>query len=127
MLQNRFRLISGDHGGKRGHVGLFHRLQAAEVLKQSSRGPLTYAGDFAQLSGAVAHLAAFAMEGHGKAVGLIADELHQMQDRIVVIEDDRFVLLSADVNDLFALGDGCKRLVDDLERTQRFSSGVQLA
>ncbi len=44
-----------------------------------------------------------------------------------MVERDRFVFLSVDVDDLFALGDGGQRLVDDLERLECLRGGVQLA
>ena len=50
-----------------------------------------------------------------------------MQHRRMMVENDGIVFLSVDVNDLFALGDGGERLVDDFERFERLRRGVQLA
>ena len=80
-----------------------------------------------QFGRAVAHLAALAMEGHGKAVGFVANQLHQVQHRRMVIEHDRFIFLPVHVDDFFALGDRRQRLIDDLERFQCLGSGMQLA
>ncbi len=60
-------------------------------------------------------------------MGFIADQLHEMQDRRVMIEDYRLIFLSKDVNDLFALGNGGKRLIDDLQRRQCRGSRAKLA
>ena len=114
MLQDRFGLRLRHHRRERRDIRLLHRLQAAEMFQQSARGAFADAGDFAQFSGAVADLAALAMESYGEAVGFVADELDQMQDRRVMVEDDRFAFLSVDVDDFFALGDRGQRLVDDL-------------
>ena len=84
-------------------------------------------GISSQFVGTIAHLAAFAMERDREAVGFVADQLYQVQHRIVVIEDDRIVLLSVDVDDLFALSDRSQRLAGDLQRFERLRRSVQLA
>ena len=84
---------------------MFHGLHAAEVFEQAAGRVLAYSGDFAELGGAVAHLAAFAVESHGEAVGFIADELYQVQNGLMVIKGDRVVFLPADINYVFPLGD----------------------
>ena len=50
------------------------------MFEQTARGSLSDAGDFEELCRAVAHLASFAMEGYGKAVSFVADELDQVKD-----------------------------------------------
>jgi hypothetical protein len=44
-----------------------------------------------------------------------------------MVENDGVVFLSVDVDDLFALGDGGERLVDDFERFERLGGGVELS
>ena len=46
------------------------------------------------------------MEGDGEAVGFVADQLHKVENRIVMIKDHGFVFLPVDVDDFFALGNG---------------------
>ena len=75
MLQNGFGLRLCYHGRQRGHISLLYGLQAPEMLEQSACGALAHTGDFAQLGRAIANLTAFAVEGHRKAVGLIANKL----------------------------------------------------
>ncbi len=106
---------------------MLYGLQAAEVFEQTARGGFADAGDFAQLGGAVANLAALAMEGHGEAMGFVADLLHQMQDGRMMVEHDGIVFLSVDVNDLFSFRDRGERLVDDLESIECLSGGVELS
>ena len=43
-----------------------------------------------------------------------------------MVEHDRIVFLSVDVDDFFSLGDRGQRLVDDLQRFERFGGGVEL-
>ena len=69
MVADCFRLYAGYDGGERRWVSLFDSLQAAEMFEQPASCAFTYAGDFEKFRGAVAHLAAFAMEGHGEAMG----------------------------------------------------------
>src|SRR5208283_5318417 len=67
------------------------------------------------------------MEGYGEAMGFVADHLHQVQDGRMMVENYRVVFLSVDVDDLFSLGDGGERLVDNFERFERLGSGVELS
>src|SRR5882724_5071746 len=67
------------------------------------------------------------MEGNGKPVGFVTDQLHQVQNRRVMVERYRFVLLAVDIDNFFALGDRRQGLIDNLQRIKRFSSCVQLA
>src|SRR5207248_4218562 len=97
------------------NIRLLHCLQTAEVFEQPAGGALAYSGNLAEFSGAVAHLAAFAVEGHGEAVSFIADELYQVQNGRMVIEGDRVIFLAADIDDFFALGNCGYRLVDDFK------------
>ena len=85
------------------------------MLEQATGGAFSYTGNFAQFRGTVANLPPLAVEGHGKTVGFIADQLNQMQYRRVMVECDRFVFLPIDVDDFLALGDRGQRLVDDLQ------------
>jgi hypothetical protein len=62
------------------------------------------------------------VEGYGEPVGLIANQLNQVQYGRVVIERDRIFFLTVYIENFFALSDGRQRLVDDLERLQRFGA-----
>jgi hypothetical protein len=105
MFEDGFGLGFCHDGGERRDVCVLDGLQAAEVLEQAAGGALANAGDLPQFGGAVANLAALAMEGDGEAVGFVADELHEVQNGIVMIENDGLVLLSADIDNFFTLGD----------------------
>ena len=63
----------------------------------------------------VALLAALSVKREGEAMGFVADQLHQVQHRRVMIEGERIVLLPEHVDDFFAFRDGGQRLVDDAE------------
>ena len=78
MFEDGFSLRFGYDRRQRGYVGLLHGLQAAEMFQQAASGRFAHAGNFAQLGGAVSHLAALTMEGHGEAMGFVADLLYQM-------------------------------------------------
>ena len=67
------------------------------------------------------------MEGDGEAVGFVADGLDDVEDGVVAVEADGFVLLAVDVDDLFAFGDGGDGLVGDAEGFEGFGGGVELA
>ena len=116
VIADRFGLRSSNDRRERCRVSLLHCLHAAKVFQQSARCARAYAGNFQQFGGAVAHLATLAMKGHGKAVGLIANELNQVQHWRVMIERDRIFFLPVDVKNLFTLGDRGQRLIDDLQR-----------
>ena len=66
------------------------------------------------------------MEGHGKAVRLVTNQLHQVQHRRVPVQHHRLILLPLHIDDLFALGDGRQRLIHDAERLQRLRRRMQL-
>src|SRR5271165_1082724 len=104
MLQNGLGLRATDDRGQRGRVSLLHRLQAAEVLQQTSRGLRANSRDIQKFCLVVAHLAALAMEGHRETMRFVAHQLHQVQHRRVTVEHDRIVLLAVHVDNLFALG-----------------------
>jgi len=106
MIQDRLSLRACDHSRQRRCVGLPHRLHAAKVLQQATCGALAYAGDLHQFCRAVPHLATFAMERHREPVRFIANQLHEVQYRRVVIQRHRFIFLPVDINDFLALGDG---------------------
>ncbi len=96
------------------------------MLQQPPGRTLPDTGDLPQFGRAVAHLPPLAMEGNSKPMGFVTDQLHQVQNRRVMVERYRFVLLAVDIDNFFALGDRRQRLVDDLQRFERFGSGVQL-
>src|ERR1700721_2456148 len=50
-----------------------------------------------------------------------------MQDRRVVLENDRLVFLAEDVQNFFFFCDAGERLIDDLQRIKRLGSSVELA
>ena len=89
MVENCLRLIARNYRRKCGNISLFDGLHTAKMLQQPASRVFAHSGDFAQLRGAIAHLPAFAMEGHSKAVGFVADQLDQMQNRRMMIERDR--------------------------------------
>ena len=62
----------------------------------------------------IAYLATFAVERDGKAVCFVADGLHYVQNWGVMVEDDGLILLSMNVDDLFAFSDRGQRLAGDL-------------
>src|SRR5664279_1888364 len=93
------------HGFQTGGVRLAYRLDAAEMAQQALHGLLADAGNFQQFVGAVANLAAFAVEGNGKTVSFIANELHDVQDGRVVVDTDGLVFTAIDVDDLFPFRD----------------------
>src|SRR5438105_10211546 len=104
---------------------MLHCLQAPEMFEQPTGGAFPHPWNLAQFRCPVANLAAFAVEGHSEAMGFVSNKLDQMQHRVVVIECDRIIFLSADVNDFFALGDGSEWLIDDLQPRERLSGCVQ--
>ena len=67
------------------------------------------------------------MESHSKAVRLVADQLHQMQHRRMMVKSDRFTLLPIDINNFLPLGNRGQRLVDDLKRFERLGRGMNIA
>lgn len=78
MFEDSFGLRSGHDRRQGRYVGLLYSLQAAEMLQQAAGSGFAYAGNFPQLGGSVADLAALAMEGYGEAMGFVADLLYQM-------------------------------------------------
>src|ERR1039457_5577113 len=127
VVADRLRLRSGHDRRQRRRVGLLHRLHAANMFQQSPCCARANAGHFQQFGGPIPHLPALAVEGQGKTVGLIANELNQVKHRRVMVQRNRVFLLAVDVQDLLAFGDGSQRLIDDLERLQRVRSRVQLS
>src|SRR6185312_1582275 len=97
------------------------------MLEQTPSRDQADSRDVVEFVRAIAHLAAFAMEGDSEAMRLVTDHLDQMQHRIVMIEDNGIVLLSVDVDDLLAFGDRGKRLAGYLQAFQRLRRRVQLA
>ena len=127
MVADAFGCGSVDYGGEGVGAGLLDAADAAEVFEQALAGAGAYAGDGEQFAVAVAHLAALAMVGDGEAVALVADLLDEVEDRGAAVEDDGFVFLSVDVDDLFAFGDGGERLEGDAELFECRVGGVELA
>src|SRR5579864_1304168 len=115
MLQDRFCLSLCDHGRKGGHIGLFYSLQTAEVFQQPAGGALANTRNLQQFGRAIANLAALAMESDSEAMGFVANQLHKMQDRTVMVEDNGFVFLPAHVDNFFTLGNSRQRLIDNLQ------------
>ena len=99
----------------------------AELAEQLRGGARTDSGDVQQPGTDARGRAAVAVEGDRKAVGFVADLLHQSQDGRVAVEAERIVLLAVHVNGLFALGDAGQRQVDDLEFFEGSGGGVELA
>ena len=85
------------------------------------------AGDFGECGFGLALAAALAVESDGEAVGFVADLLDEMQDRRMMVEDNRFIFLAEDIEDLFFFGDARERLIDNLQRVERVGCGMELA
>src|SRR3984957_10571257 len=126
VIADGFRLYAGQNCLQRRRVRLPDSLQAAEVFEEASSCTLTHAGNFQEFGGAIAHLAALAMEGYGEAVGFVPNELNQMQYGGVVVERDGVFFLSIDVKNFFAFSNGGERLIDDLMRFQGLGCRVKL-
>src|ERR1017187_6290735 len=127
MFEDGFGLWLGYYCREGGYVGLLFGLPGAEGFEEGAGGGFAYAGGFSQCGGAVADLAALAMEGYGEAMGFVADHLHQMQDGRMMVENYGVVFLSIDIDDFFSLGDRGQGLVDDFEGFERLGGGVELA
>src|SRR5215470_20207357 len=112
IVADGLRVMARHNRRKRGGIGLLHCLNVAEVLQQTPRSAGAGAGNLEQFGRAIANRAVLAVKGHSEAVGLIANQLDQVQDRRVMIEGNRIALLAVDVENFFALGNGGERLVD---------------
>ena len=66
------------------------------------------------------------MKSHRETMRFIANLLDQMQDRRMMIENDRFALAAVNVNDLLPFGDAGERRRQNAERVQGLGGGVQL-
>lgn len=117
--RDNFAQIGGCRRADSGH--------AAETREKLARAGGADARDVFEFGVQRAFRAALSVEADGEAMGFVADLLHQMQDRRVVIEAHGLVLLSQDVENFFLLGDGRDGLIDDGEFVERGRSGVQLA
>jgi hypothetical protein len=115
VAEDCFGLVAGDDRGEGGGIGLLHSLNATEVFEQAAGRADANPRNLEQFGGAVAHLPALAVEGDGEAVSLVADLLHEVQHRRVMVENNRLVFLSVDVDDFFPLGDSGQRLGDDFQ------------
>src|ERR1700678_441433 len=105
-----FRCRCIHHGRQSIRAGLFDSTHAAEVFDQSLTGSWTDTWNGEQFAVTVAHLPALAMVGHGKPMAFVANLLHQMQHGRSAVQHYRFILLTVDIDDLFALGDRRQRL-----------------
>src|ERR1035438_2570035 len=110
MFEDSLRLYLCDDRRECRDVSLLHRLQAAEMFEEPSRGRFAHSGDFAEFGRAITDLAPLAMERHSESMGFIADQLNQVEHRGMMVEHDGIVFLPVNVNDFFALGDGSERL-----------------
>ena len=93
MIADRFGLPRVTTADSAAASACFTACTAAEVFEQTASRALADARNLQQFGGAVAHLPALAMEGHGEAVGFVANELNQMQHRRVMVERDGIFLL----------------------------------
>src|SRR5271154_7554850 len=96
------------------------------MFQQAASRGFANSRNLSQLRRAISYLAALAMEGNGEAMRFIADQLHQMQHRRMVIENYGLALLPVDVDDFFALGYGSQGLIDYFEGFQRLGCRVEL-
>src|SRR5271170_3574639 len=107
--------LAWDDGSERADVGFFDAPDASEVLDEAGASERADSWDREQLRVSVAHLAALAVIGDGKAVRFVANSLHEMQHWGAAVENDRIVFLAIEVYDFFPLGNGGKRLGGDAE------------
>ena len=115
------------HRFQTGGVRLAYGLDAAEMAQQALHGLLSDTGNFQKFVRTVADLAAFAVKGYGKAVSLVANELHDVEDGRVVVNANRLILTAVDVDDFFPFRDRGQGLVDDADGFEGFSGGMELA
>ena len=76
------------------------------MLQQLLYGPISHAWNLVQLGSERRRVAPRSVEGYREPVRFIADGLDKVQDGRIAVERDGFVLLAADVDQLFPLGDG---------------------
>src|SRR5712692_350529 len=126
VFDNALRLDARDHARQLLEARLAQVRDAAKLPQQLLRRALADPGDVRQLAVQVAARAALAVETDGKAVGLIADLLDEMENGRMPLQQDRLVLLPEDVDHFFFFRDAGERLVDDLEFLQRCGSRVEL-
>ena len=81
MFPNRIGLRPRNHRRKGSSVGLFHRLQAPEMLQQAACSGFADAWHFSEFGRPVAHLAAFAMKRYREAMSFVAHHLDDVQNR----------------------------------------------
>jgi hypothetical protein len=119
--------FAGDYFGESVDASALDVGDAAELAEELAGGGGADAGDVAEGGFGLALGAAEAVEGDGEAMGLVADLLDQVEDRVVAVELDGLVFLAVEVEDLFLFGDAGERLVDDSQRFEGFGGGVELA
>ena len=107
--------------------GLFQGADAPEVGEEALARGGADTGNLIEFADAIAHFAALAVIGDREAVGLVADLLDDVQDGAAAVEDDRFVLLSVDVDNLFAFRDGRERESCEAEFLECGCRSVELA
>src|SRR5688572_6624296 len=96
------------------------------MAEQFLLGPRTDTGDLRQLGTSLTLCPAGAMESYGETMAFVTNLLDQPQNGRSAVQDDGFVLAAGDVDDLLALGDAGKRLIDDVQGIQRGLRRVKL-
>src|SRR5215469_91233 len=100
---------------------------ASKFLQQFLRGSRSDSGDVAEGAMCLALAPPLPVKSDREAVCLIADLLNQMQNRRMMLQDNRFVFLAQDKENFLSLRDAGHRLIDDLERFERLRRSVQLS
>ena len=85
-----------------------------------------HSGDFQQFAGKLPS-SSRAVESDREAMRFVADLLHQMKHRRVMVEHDGIALAAQHVQDFFLLGDRRQWLIDDLDLLESCRGRVQLA
>ena len=126
-FQNRARLPRRNDLGQLFEAGLADAGHAAEPPQQFSRGGRADPRQVEQLAAHLPAAAALAVEANSEAMRLVPNLLDQVQQGRMPLQPYRLVFLPQHVEDLFFLGDAGYRLIDDLQRFECLSGGVQLA
>src|SRR5580765_5702969 len=100
--------------------------EASERRQERPPAPRADAGDVVELRVQIAHRPRAAMEGHGKAMRLVADALNEEQTRLVRRERNRIVPVPR-IQQLLLLGDADRHQIRETERLERPVRGRQLA
>ena len=102
VLPDGFGGFAIDDGGERFGRGLLNVAQAAEVREQALAGLRAHAGNVQKFRISISNCAPLAMIADGKAMALVANELHEMEHRRTAVEHDGFVFIAVDVNNFFS-------------------------